>query len=290
MFEPWIPTGVYYWYEFGRTKQQTDGIDAQRKAEGYSILSQQTFLDAGTIPTYQTVWVRQGLATARQDLAALQAPLPNDNAAFTIVAGQLKTAYAFDFETKNTYSVRVRATQANGSYQDRAVTIIVTNVNESPVVAGMATSGLAYSARSGPIRLAGSATVSDVDSPVFAGGVLSVAIAAGGLATDQLVVIASGTGPGQIGVSGTTITYGGLAIGSWTGGKGTSPLTITFNASATIPAVQALLRSIAYASTAADPTAASTAPTRSIRTTLSDGPAAAGGMTATVVQTLSVGA
>jgi hypothetical protein len=288
VFRPWVPSGVYYWYEFGRTKQQTDAIDARRKAEGYSILSQQTFLAAGNVPTYQTVWVREGLATARRDLAALQSPAPNDNAAFTMVAGQLKTAFAFDFEAKSSYSILVRATQPNGSYRDQPLTISVSNVNERPVVAGVATSGLSYASRSGAVRLAASATVTDVDSRVFAGGVLNVAIAAGGLSTDRLTISAQGTGPGQLGLSGTTITYGGVAIGSWAGGTGTMPLKVTFNSAATVPAVQALLRSIAYGSTATDPTAGGTATTRSIRTTLSDGPTALGGLATTLSQTLSV--
>ena len=288
VFRPWIPSGVYYWYEFGRTKQQTDAIDARRKAEGYSILSQQTFFAAGNVPTYQTVWVREGLATARQDLAAIQSPAPNDNAAFTIVAGQLKTAFAFDFEAKNSYSILVRATQPNGSYRDQTLTISVSNVNEGPVVGGVAISGLSYATQSGAVRLASSATVTDIDTRVFAGGVLNVAIAAGGLLSDRLTIIAQGTRPGEIGVSGTTITYGGVSIGSWAGGMGMRPLTVTFNSAATVPAVQALLRSVAYASTATNPTGGGTATTRSIRTTLSDGSAALGGLTTTFSQTLSV--
>jgi hypothetical protein len=288
VFRPWIPSGVYYWYEFGRTKQQTDAIDARRKAEGYSILSQQTFLAAGNVPTFQTVWVREGLTTARQDLAAIQSPAPNDNAAFTIVAGQLKTAFAFDFEAKNSYSILVRATQPNGSYRDQTLTISVSNVNEGPVVGGVAISGLSYAPRSGAVRLASSATVTDIDTRVFAGGVLNVAIAAGGLLSDRLTIIAQGTRPGEIGVSGTTITYGGVSIGSWAGGMGMRPLTVTFNSAATVPAVQALLRSVAYASTATNPTGGGATTTRSIRTTLSDGSAALGGLTTTFSQTLSV--
>ena len=79
-----------------------------------------------------------------------------------------------------------------------------------------------------------------------------------------------------------------MAIGTWSRGSGTAALSIGLGAAATPEAVQALLRRIAYASVAADPTSGGAAPTRSIRYTLSDASAAAGGRTATVMQTLGV--
>jgi gliding motility-associated-like protein len=53
-----------------------------------------------------------------------------DNASFAIDGTSLKTAAVFDFETKNSYSVRVRVTDAGGLTFERAVTIAVTDVNE----------------------------------------------------------------------------------------------------------------------------------------------------------------
>lgn len=56
-----------------------------------------------------------------------------DNASFTIDAfGNLKTAATFDFETKSSYSIRVRSADAGGLFVERAFTISVTNVNEAP--------------------------------------------------------------------------------------------------------------------------------------------------------------
>lgn len=52
-----------------------------------------------------------------------------DNAAFTIVGGRLEAAQAFDFETKNSYSIRVRTTDAGGLSTDGVFAISVTNVN-----------------------------------------------------------------------------------------------------------------------------------------------------------------
>ncbi|WP_417040653.1 cadherin domain-containing protein [Cylindrospermopsis raciborskii] len=56
-----------------------------------------------------------------------------DNSFFTIDGGKLKTAAAFDFETKNSYSIRVRSTDQGGQSFEKQLTINVTNVNEPPV-------------------------------------------------------------------------------------------------------------------------------------------------------------
>lgn len=53
-----------------------------------------------------------------------------DNASFTIDGTSLKTAAVFDFETKASYSVRVRVTDAGGLTFEQALTIAVTDVNE----------------------------------------------------------------------------------------------------------------------------------------------------------------
>jgi len=56
-----------------------------------------------------------------------------DNASFSIASGQLRTAAAFDYETKSSYSIRVRTTDQGGLYYEKAFTISVINVNETPV-------------------------------------------------------------------------------------------------------------------------------------------------------------
>ena len=53
-----------------------------------------------------------------------------DNASFSISGTTLSTAAVFDFETKSSYSVRVRVTDAGGLTFERALTITVTDVNE----------------------------------------------------------------------------------------------------------------------------------------------------------------
>ena len=55
-----------------------------------------------------------------------------DNGSFAIVGNQLQTAAIFDFETKATYTIRVRSTDQGGLYTELPLVILVTNVNELP--------------------------------------------------------------------------------------------------------------------------------------------------------------
>ncbi|MBE9251855.1 DUF4347 domain-containing protein [Dolichospermum sp. LEGE 00240] len=55
-----------------------------------------------------------------------------DNSLFTITNNQLKTNFVFDFETKNSYSVRVKTTDQGGLSYEKELTIGVTDVNETP--------------------------------------------------------------------------------------------------------------------------------------------------------------
>jgi hypothetical protein len=63
-----------------------------------------------------------------------------DNASFTIDGSTLKAGAAFDFETKSSYSIRVRTTDSANNTFDKVFTITVTDVNEAPA----APSNLSY--------------------------------------------------------------------------------------------------------------------------------------------------
>ncbi len=116
------------------------------------------------------------------------------------------------------------------------------------------------------------ATVGDPDSADFDGGQLSVFLSAGGTDNDRLGIRNEGTGVGQIGVSGNIVTYnfgaGAVAIGTFDGGMdGVTPLVVTFTASATPAAVQALARNITYQNLSDDPSTLN----RIVEFTLTDG-------------------
>ncbi|AGI68983.1 hemolysin-like calcium-binding domain-containing protein [Octadecabacter antarcticus 307] len=93
-------------------------------------------------------------------------------------------------------------------------------------------------------------TFTDADGN-FDGGSLSLS---GLLAEDTASVRNQGTGTGEIGLSGGNVTFGGVTIGTLVGGAGAT-LTITFNASATSTAIDALIQNLTYANSSDTPTA-----------------------------------
>jgi VCBS repeat-containing protein len=55
-----------------------------------------------------------------------------DNASFTISNGTLRTASPFNFESKSSYSIRVRSTDAGGLFFEKQFTVNVSDVNDAP--------------------------------------------------------------------------------------------------------------------------------------------------------------
>ncbi|WP_425393071.1 cadherin domain-containing protein [Ekhidna sp.] len=58
-----------------------------------------------------------------------------DNASFSIVGNELQAAEVFDFETQNSYSIRIETNDGNGGAFSKSFTIAVVNQNESILVA-----------------------------------------------------------------------------------------------------------------------------------------------------------
>lgn len=84
-----------------------------------------------------------------------------DNADFTIVGDALRTAAVFDAETKNSYSIRVRSTDAGGLFIDRQFTITVANVNEPPSDVFLSAATVAENVATGTV--VGTLSATDVD-------------------------------------------------------------------------------------------------------------------------------
>ena len=57
-----------------------------------------------------------------------------DNASFQIVGNLLQTAVAFDYETQNSLSIRIRTDDGNGGPYEEVFTITVNDVNEAPSI------------------------------------------------------------------------------------------------------------------------------------------------------------
>ncbi|MFV3415236.1 Ig-like domain-containing protein [Pseudomonas nitroreducens] len=144
--------------------------------------------------------------------------------------------------------------------------------NAPPVLGGLQGDSVTFTEGDSAqlIDLGSNATVSDGDSADYNGGSVRVSITTNRVTAEDLLSVRNqGTGAGQIGVSGSTITYGGVAIGTFTGGSGSNDLVITFNsASATPAAVEALLHNLVYNNSNVDNPTAST---RTLSVTVYDG-------------------
>ena len=141
----------------------------------------------------------------------------------------------------------------------------------SPTITNLSGDRLSYSEGAGAVVIeqSGNALVADVDSANFDTGRLTVLIPAGNdSAEDVLAIRNQGAGAGQIGVSDSNVTYGGMTIGTFAGGRSGTNLVVTLNASATPTAVTALVRNITYQDT---DTNAPTTGVRTVRYVLTDG-------------------
>ncbi|MBG1269270.1 ELWxxDGT repeat protein [Nostoc sp. WHI] len=59
----------------------------------------------------------------------------NDNSAFTIVGNELLINSSPDYETKDSYNIRLRTTDQGGLFYEKAIAIGVNNINDAPTVA-----------------------------------------------------------------------------------------------------------------------------------------------------------
>jgi hypothetical protein len=93
-----------------------------------------------------------------------------DNASFNILGDQIRTSASFDYETKDTYYIRIRTTDASSLWAENEFIVYVLDVNEAPEITidPTATQSVEYS---DPINTISIAAV-DIDN---AGGDLTAA-------------------------------------------------------------------------------------------------------------------
>lgn len=153
--------------------------------------------------------------------------------------------------------------------------------NLLPVVT-TSTSGQFYTVGSPAIVIDNGATVTDADTPILDGGSLTVDCANFTIFDDRLAIRTEGIGTGQINLNGTSVRYGSIPFGTYSGGfVDSSPLVITFNSNATPAIVQALVRQITFSNVDAfDPYMEP----RNIRFVVNDG---AGGVSAPALRTIT---
>ena len=157
--------------------------------------------------------------------------------------------------------------------------VSIAPVNDAPVLT-LVSGNANYPEGAGVQVVSSGASVIDTDSADFDGGTIVVWFSANGQADDR-IGIASVASLG-ISVSGASVRYGGVEIGTASGGtNGSVPLTVTLNANATLGAVQALARCITYENTSEAPSTA----VRTMAGNITDGD---GGTSATASGTITV--
>ncbi|MEI7769108.1 MAG: Ig-like domain-containing protein [Chloroflexales bacterium] len=99
-----------------------------------------------------------------------------DNGSFQIVGGTLQTTAMFDFETKSSYSIRVRSTDSGGLSTEKQFAITINNLNDPPTLASIEGGPLAFSEGDAPTAVTASMTASDPDSPNLAGATVTISV------------------------------------------------------------------------------------------------------------------
>jgi len=160
-------------------------------------------------------------------------------------------------------------------------------INDAPVVK-LATTVASWVEQAVPVLVDTSTVLTDVDTAVFNGGVLTVALASEyqngptlefGMvlsADDRLTIVSSTTNSGVRVVDGDVRVWDAastsfVSVGTLTGaGTSSSPLVITLNANATVARTQAVARAVAFRSLPSNPDSP-TPGTRAVTFTLNDG-------------------
>ncbi len=95
--------------------------------------------------------------------ALVPGPGDADNTSFVIVDDQLTTAQSFDYETRASYSIRVRSTDQGGLFREEVFTIDVSDVNLAPLDIHLSSTSLAENAPAG--SLVGTFSTVDEEPP-----------------------------------------------------------------------------------------------------------------------------
>jgi hypothetical protein len=163
--------------------------------------------------------------------------------------------------------VQVALTDGDGGASNTPTkTISVTAINDAATITGFGPA-ITYTEGNAEILLDTDVTVTDADSTNFDTGSMTVYLNAAAEAADHLAIRNEGTGAGQIGISGANVTFGGVTIGTFTGGTGTTPLVISFNINSSPAAAQALARNLTYRNVSTNPSTVQ----RTVRIALNDG-------------------
>ncbi|MCM2371762.1 LamG-like jellyroll fold domain-containing protein, partial [Aporhodopirellula aestuarii] len=144
-----------------------------------------------------------------------------------------------DFSGTDTFTYRTN----DGTQDSNVATVTITvNANNDAPVTGASGGTTAYTENADVTVIDSALTITDADLGDFDGGSLSVTISANGSANDRLSIVPGG----NITMTGTDVYHSGVLVGSVSGGLGTSPLVISFNANSSPGIAEEVGRQVGY--------------------------------------------
>ncbi len=139
---------------------------------------------------------------------------------------------------------------SDGAYSEYLPVLHITPVDDLPVVVALPSS-IPYLERQGPTAVSPLGTVQDVDTSDFESGAFLAWVPNPG-SGDTLSLQNEGTGSGQIGISGETVSYSGQPIGPIIVLSSTE-FFVLFEHPTSLAAVQALLRNVSFRNDSQNP-------------------------------------
>jgi len=212
----------------------------------------QTLTAAGSVApaSYLGLGAGEHVITAAQATSMTYTPPANYNTALAVTG----TDWRSKFEFRAIDIVSTGLGTASLSTATATETITVNAVNDAPALSG--TSDKVYFTEGVGPQAVGTSVVLDADGDTtladmelvtqgvdnYNGTTLTVRRTGSAVAVDRFGV----SNVGSVTVSGTTVSYGGTAVGSITNNSSSGTLIVTFNGSATLAAVQDVMRSVSY--------------------------------------------
>jgi hypothetical protein len=212
----------------------------------------QTLTAAGSVApaSYLGLGAGEHVITVAQATSMTYAPPADYNSALAVTG----TDWRSKFEFRAIDIVSTGLSTASLSTATATETITVNAVNDAPSLAG--TSDKVYFTEGVGPQVVGTAVVLDADGDTtladmelvtqgvdnFNGTTLTVRRSVAAVSVDRFSV----SNVGSVTVSGTTVSFSGTAVGSITNNSSTGTLVVTFNGSATLAAVQGVMRSVSY--------------------------------------------
>lgn len=177
-------------------------------------------------------------------------------------------------DSNKTYSIvlnpALSADPAYAGINPPDVRVINTSIPDLTPTIVLSGSAVTVASEGNPMLLDSSAQVYDLDSPFLNlnGARLVIGLSSNGTSNDKLSVLDEGKASGKVGApsNSSSITYGGVTIGTRSGGTGTTPLTITFNSKATMAMVQEVVRNLQFQTSTSNKSALDRSVTFQLRT------------------------